>query len=131
MPLRVYLDTTVFSAVEDSRAPDRQVQTLRFFERRAEFALASSDLTRAEIERTPDDNRRAALLGRMTGIPLLSITTEMNELADAYVHALVIPGPYRDDAVHVAAAVISGQDVLASWNFRHLVNRRRRSLINL
>jgi hypothetical protein len=35
-----------------------------------------------------------------------------------------------NDAFHVAAAVVTRQDVLLSWNFRHLVNRRRRARVN-
>jgi len=35
-----------------------------------------------------------------------------------------------NDAVHVAAAVLTRQDILISWNFKHLVNRRRRAKIN-
>ena len=35
-----------------------------------------------------------------------------------------------DDAIHVAVAVLSRRDVLVSWNFRHLVNRLRRALVN-
>jgi len=35
-----------------------------------------------------------------------------------------------NDALHVAAAVLTRQDVLLSWNFKHLVNRRRRARIN-
>ena len=34
------------------------------------------------------------------------------------------------DALHVAIAVATRQDILVSWNFRHLVNRRRRALVN-
>ena len=34
-----------------------------------------------------------------------------------------------NDAVHVAAATLTRQDVLVSWNFRHLVNRRRRAMV--
>ena len=30
----------------------------------------------------------------------------------------------------MAAAVLTRQDVLLSWNFKHLVNRRRRAQIN-
>jgi hypothetical protein len=30
----------------------------------------------------------------------------------------------------VPAAVLTRQDILVSWNFKHLVNRRRRALIN-
>ena len=33
--------------------------------------------------------------------------------------------------MHIAAAVLSGQGVLASWNLRHLVNRRRGARVNL
>ena len=36
----------------------------------------------------------------------------------------------RDDALHVAAAATLGANVLVSWNFRHLVNRRRRAMVN-
>ena len=35
-----------------------------------------------------------------------------------------------NDSLHVAAAVLSRQDVLISWNFRHLVNRRRCAQVN-
>ena len=35
-----------------------------------------------------------------------------------------------EDALHVAVAVVSRQDILVSWNFRHLVNRRRFAPIN-
>src|SRR5438132_1504135 len=35
-----------------------------------------------------------------------------------------------NDAVHVAAAVLTRQDILLSWNFKHLVNRVRRAKIN-
>jgi hypothetical protein len=35
-----------------------------------------------------------------------------------------------NDALHVAAAVLTRQDVLLSWNFKHLVNRRRRAKVN-
>ena len=34
------------------------------------------------------------------------------------------------DALHVASAVLTRQDILLSWNFKHLVNRRRRALVN-
>ena len=32
--------------------------------------------------------------------------------------------------IRMAAAVLTRQDVLLSWNFKHLVNRRRRAQIN-
>lgn len=54
----------------------------------------------------------------------------MRELADQYVqHGLFGAGMYSD-ALQLAAAVISRQDILVSWNFKHLVNRRKRAQVN-
>jgi hypothetical protein len=80
---------------------------------------------------TPDPDRRTALLSRFGAIRIIPVQAEMVALAKEYVAQDIIPVAYEDDAIHIAAAVLSGQDVLASWNFRHLVNRRRRSLVNL
>ena len=113
------------------RVTDRQQETLEFFSRANEFELATSELAQKELLRTPDEQRRRNLLQRLISVKILRIDDDMQALADQYVDAPIIPVAYRDDAVHIAAAVLSGQDVLLSWNFRHLVNRRRRSLVNL
>ncbi len=131
MKVRVYLDTTVISAADDARAPERQAQTLAFLARADEFELTTSDLTRQELEATPNPERRARLLRRIAPIGCLSISPDMRALAKDYVDHDIIPEAYEDDALHIAAAVLAGQDVLASWNFRHMVNRRRRALVNL
>jgi hypothetical protein len=130
MKPRVYLDTTVLSAAEDIRTPDRQNQTIEFFNRSAEFALTTSELTRSEIAATPDIARREQLLRHLNAISVIAITSEMHSLASEYVRSDIIPAAYEDDALHIAAAVLSAQEVLLSWNFRHMVNRRRRALVN-
>lgn len=131
MKLRVYIDTTVVSAAEDIRAPERMAQTLAFFARADEFELATLDLTRQELAATPDSRRRDRLLERIAPVSSIAIAAEMLTLAKEYVVQEIIPAAYEDDALHIAAAVLSGQEILASWNFRHLVNRRRRSMVNL
>jgi hypothetical protein len=50
-------------------------------------------------------------------------------VAEAYVEAGVVPSRYVSDAVHIAAAVMGGADVLVSWNFAHLVRRSTRLLV--
>lgn len=130
MKLRVYLDTSVFSAYYDDRAPDRQVQTEEFWVRLAEFEAATSELAREELEQTPDPGRRTQLLKLLGGMTLHPITTEIRELARHYVDAGVFAPIMLNDALHVATAVLIRHDVLLSWNFRHLVNRRRRAEVN-
>jgi len=131
MKLQVYLDTTVISAAEDERAPDRRAETLAFFARAREFTLVTSELARTEVLATPDLDRRNAMIARLGTMRIIPVEPEMTALARDYVTSNIIPSAYEDDAIHIAAAVLSAQDVLASWNFRHLVNRRRRSLVNL
>lgn len=54
----------------------------------------------------------------------------MTALARRYVKRGVFSPVMVNDAIHVAAGVVGDQDVLLSWNFKHLVNRRRRAEIN-
>ncbi|HMN42759.1 MAG TPA: PIN domain-containing protein [Phycisphaerales bacterium] len=130
MKQRVYLDTSVLSALGDVRAPDRQALTREFFARIAEFEACTSDLTRAEVEGTPDANRRAEMLALLAGTTILAVGPEHHELARRYLDAGIFPASVPEDALHVAVAVLSRQDALVSWNFKHLVNRRRRAAVD-
>jgi hypothetical protein len=130
MPLRVYLDTSVFSAYYDEAISDRRAQTEDFWRRRSDFELSTSAVAREELEQTPDPARRAQLLRLVEGVTVHPVTDMMRSLARSYIGSGVFTGVMYNDAVHVAAAVLTRQDVLVSWNFRHLVNRRRRAQIN-
>jgi hypothetical protein len=47
---------------------------------------------------------------------LLRVTQESEKLADNYLKENIIPKKYRDDALHIAIAVVNNMDVLVSWN---------------
>ena len=130
MKLRIYLDTSVFSAYYDERAPQRQAETVDFWPRLDEYEAATSELARQELLQTPDETGRKQLVELMKGMTVHSITEEMKELARRYVLEAVFTAAMFNDALHVAIAVLTRQDILLSWNFRHLVNRRRRARIN-
>ena len=122
MKLRIYLDTSIFSAYFDDRAPDRRVQTKEFWARIAAFEASTSELTREELEKTPDAARRTKLLKLLESLTLHPVTEEMKRLTQNYVKARVFTPAMLNDAVHVAAAVLTRQDILLSWNFKHMVN---------
>lgn len=130
MALRVYLDTSVFSAYYDEAVSDRRTQTEDFWKRRSEFELSTSVVAREELEQTPDPAKRNQLIALVDSVTVHSVTDLMRSLARSYIDSGVFTGVMYNDAVHVAAAVLTRQDVLLSWNFRHLVNRRRRAQIN-
>ncbi len=130
MKLRVYIDTSVFSALLDERAPARQTDTRSFLARLEEFEVSTSTVTRRELEATPGPDRRAKLLEILRGIAIHQVTDEVKELARSYLDEGVFASKSVNDALHVAVAVLTRHDVLVSWNFEHLVNRRRRARVN-
>jgi len=130
MKLRVYLDTSVFSALYDDRVADRRGDTEDFWNRRERFTLATSALAREELQQTSDAARRTELLDLLKEVTIHAVTPEMKQLATSYVSSGAFTPVSFNDALHVAAAVLTDQDILLSWNFKHLVNRRRRAQIN-
>jgi len=128
--LRVYLDTSVFSALCDQRVADRQAATREFWERLGAFEVATSEVARDELAQAPDDDLRTTLHELLESVTIHPVTEEMTALARHYVAGGVFSPAMFNDALHVAAAVLTRQNVLLSWNFRHLVNRRRRAQVN-
>ena len=109
---------------------DRQHQTEEFWTRLDKFEVATSELAREELAQTPDPVLRAKLQALLTDFTIYPLTGEVRRLAQQYIEADVFTPIMLNDALHVAAAVLNRQDILASWNFKHLVNRRRRARIN-
>ncbi len=130
MKLRVYLDTSVFSASCDDRVPERQSGTRDLWARFEQFEIGTSELAREELQSTSDENLRSRLETLLENVAVYPVTEEMKDLAGSYVAAGVFSSAMFNDALHVATAVLTRQDVLLSWNFKHLVNRRRRAEVS-
>ena len=56
---------------------------------------------------------------------MLEVSDEAERLAAAYVDSGALEPSQGADALHVALASLARVDVLASWNFRHMVSLRR------
>ena len=105
MKPRIYLDTSVISAYVDDRLPER-------------------------MRATKEADRRQQMEDLIRPFDVLAVGEESRRLAREYVRRGVFSPATIEDALHVATAVTNRRDILVSWNFRHLVNRRRRALIN-
>ena len=127
----MYLDTSVISALFDERNPERQGLTRSFFDAIERFHVHVSDLTLAELERTPDRELGQRMRRTIEGFTVLEMTDEAGGLADEYVSRGAVPETYPEDAIHVAIAALNGMDYLLSWNFRHLVRRRTRDVVDM
>ena len=128
--LCLYLDTSVFSALYDERAPERQRLTQQFWPKLADYEQLSSQLTLDELVRVADSSRKEQLLALVQQCQIVAMGEPEHVLARAYVTAGVVPARYLGDALHLAAAVLGGADILVSWNFKHLVKRSTRLLVN-
>lgn len=130
MKQRIYLDTSVISAFVDDRLPERRRATIDFWARLPEYEVSISELAVAEVQATNEADRRQHMEDLIRPFEVLAVGEESRRLAREYVRRGVFSPATIDDALHVATAVTSRRDIVVSWNFRHLVNRRRRALIN-
>ncbi len=122
--LRVYVDTSVIGGCEDAefREPSR-----RLIERcqDGEVTLVVSAVTASELRRAPLPVRRVLPSIGLEHLELVEVTREVETLANGYIESGALGEGMRADALHIAAATVAEVDVLASWNFRHMVNLRR------
>ena len=122
--LRVYVDTSVIGGCEDD---EFQGPSRRLIERCAsgEITLVVSSVTQRELLTAPHAVREA--IGVLGDLPEVidATTDEVGSLADRYIESGVLTEKMRSDAEHIAVATVAGVDVLASWNFRHMVNAWR------
>ena len=132
--MRVYMDTSVVNGLLADDAPDIQEKTQRFFARvrGEELAVYISGTVIAEIEATPDKDRRDDLLGILDRYPfhVLEVTEEALQLAHEYIVRGIVPLGSRADAMHIALASVHRIEALVSWNFKHIVKHKTRLLAN-
>lgn len=127
--MRLYLDTSVFSAYHDTRTPERMEMTRNFWSQLKKHERLCSDLTLEEL-RGASSNLADELIALTANFSIIEVDDGMKDLAQVYVEEGVVPRVYFADALHISAAVKGEADALISWNFRHLVRRSTRLLVN-
>ena len=95
------------------------------------FEILISQITVTEIERTPDGELRGKMKEAVAGSSVLSLTDEVESIASEYIRQGAVPAGYREDAYHIAIAVVNGMGCLLSWNFRHIVGRKTREIVRM
>jgi hypothetical protein len=70
MKLRVYTDTSVFSAYFDDRAADRNSLTREFWQNLGAYECATSDLAVEELRQTADLQLRAQMESLLAGFQI-------------------------------------------------------------
>ena len=121
MKQRIYIDTSVVGGYFDEEFKD---DTLPLFERleKGEIIFVVSDLLDLELINAPQKVRDLLHNYSVEKFNRIELTEEAILLADTYISEKVVGKTSLEDCRHIAMATINKVDVLASWNFKHIVN---------
>ena len=89
----------------------------------SDLTLQELELARQEVRDKPKeipDKHRIAI----------GINDEAIKLAETYISEGALTNKSYNDALHITLATLNNSDVLASWNFKHIVNLNRIRLYN-
>jgi predicted nucleic acid-binding protein len=118
----LYLDTSVIGAFAEGGTGERNAASRKLIEmaRGGHVTACFSALVFEEVERA-SERTRALIMDELRNISF--------ETSKYYVTSGVFAPGYMADARHIAIATVNEVDALVSWNFRHMVNLHRKTII--
>jgi len=119
--LRVYVDTSVIGGCFDEEFA-KESRALVEAAREGRFVLLLSDLLAAELGAGPPELQDVLEGLAAESFESVAISEESVRLRDAYLMAGVVGPPHDKDAHHIALATVARADLVASWNFKHIVH---------
>lgn len=133
MSYRLYIDTSVFGAVFDEEDPER-VKLTRSVLRRIKQAPYEAFIGTPVLEEISIAPLRLRVTLERQIKTLSPILVEEGaaslRLAEAYMDARLVPAPKRNDARHIAIATVADLDMIVSWNFRDMVNIKKKNIVH-
>ena len=121
---RIYIDTSIVGGYFDE---EFEAETKLLFEllKNKEAVFVISSVLEEELDGAPERVRKLLKLYDDDCLERVQLTSESRVLANAYVAEKVVGPTSMEDCQHIAIATISKVDILASWNFKHIVNINR------
>ena len=124
MKQRIYIDTSVVGGYFDEEFKEA---TVKLFERldNNEITFIVSDLPDLELLNALPNVKKLLLKYSADKFERVELTQDVIQLADTCIVEKVVGKTSLEDCRHIALATINKVDVLASWNFKHIVNLDR------
>ena len=127
--VNVYTDTSVIGGCFD---PEFKEWSLALFD---EFKGGTKKMIISDVVLSEISEARREIQSKLFEIPDiqrvdLKTTPEVMHLTRTYVDEGALSNKSYFDALHIALATINNAEVLASWNFKHIVNLNRIRLYN-
>jgi predicted nucleic acid-binding protein len=129
MKQKVYIDTSVIGGCFD---PEFEEWSNRLFDdfKSGKRIAVISDITLDELSDAPEQVQEKFRIIPEDNLEVLISDNESRLLADSYVLEGAVSKKFYEDALHIAISTINQVNVLASWNFKHIVNLDRIRLYN-
>jgi len=123
--IRVYLDTSVVSYLDQQDAPEKMSETKEVWDKIKEgnYEVFISTLVIDELQKCQEP-KRTYLLNQLNEIDftILEVNESTVRLAEKFIDFGVLKKKSFEDCQHIAAAILSNCDIIVSWNFKHIVN---------
>lgn len=123
--LKIYLDTSVISYLEQEDAPERMQETRDLWEKvvAGEYEIILSDIALMEVNNCPEPKRtKLQTYIKQIDYKNVCVTEESVRLAQKIIELGLLTKRSFDDCQHIALALMNECDCILSWNFKHIVN---------
>jgi predicted nucleic acid-binding protein len=117
---RLYIDTSVIGGCFEEQFAIDSLRVIQYAEK-GKVHLFVSDTVVEELEGAPGPVKEMFQKIPPASLTVLPLTQDILDLRDAYLTSKILTPASRNDAVHVAAATVSGAEAIVSWNFKHIV----------
>ncbi|MCL2011506.1 MAG: PIN domain-containing protein [Cystobacterineae bacterium] len=124
---KIYLDTSVISHLDAPETPEKMEDTLRLWEeiKAGAYEVVLSEVVFDELDGCSDAKRDCLdLFLQKIQYERVESGNEAVALASKFVDFGILREKSFNDCRHIAAALLSGCEILVSWNFKHIVNAR-------
>ena len=129
MKQRVYIDTSVIGGCFDQEFEEWSNRLFDDFRAGKKIAVIS-DITLDELSDAPQQVQDNFTTIPDDSLEILIANPESRELAEKYIAEKAVSNKFYEDALHIAIATTNQVNVLASWNFKHIVNLDRIRMYN-
>jgi hypothetical protein len=121
---RIYIDTSIVGGFFDA---EFEKETKLLFQRleKKEVIFVISSVLDDELKNAPQHVQNLLKNYDDDCLEYVVLTADAENLAKCYIAENVVGKSCLDDCRHIAIATLNNVNVLASWNFKHIVNLDR------
>ena len=124
---KLFIETTVFNFYFEEKQGQKQQDAIRLFEEiaKGKYEAYSSDEVYTELKKASLDkfNKMDVLFEKYVK-RTLEISPEIERIAEIYINRGIIPAKSKEDALHIACAVVNNLDFVISYNQGHIVKTK-------